>query len=57
MQYPDVVQVIDLDRWLIDSGRNLDTGLRPDGLHWSATGGYWVSDSFLGESLMAVATG
>jgi sugar lactone lactonase YvrE len=47
--------VIDLDGWLTAAGRRVDTGLRPDGLHWSTDGSYWVSDSFLAASLVSAA--
>jgi hypothetical protein len=53
--FPDTVQVIDLDSWLTDAGRRVDAGLRPDGLHWSPEGSYWVSDSFLAASLVSAA--
>jgi peptidoglycan/LPS O-acetylase OafA/YrhL len=54
-EYPDLVRVIDLDGWLTAAGRRVDTGLRPDGLHWSTDGSYWVSDSFLAASLVSAA--
>jgi peptidoglycan/LPS O-acetylase OafA/YrhL len=54
-EYPDVVRVVDLDGWLTAAGRRVDTGLRPDGLHWSPEGSYWVSDSFLVGSLVDAA--
>jgi peptidoglycan/LPS O-acetylase OafA/YrhL len=54
-EYPDVVRVVDLDGWLTAAGRRVDTGVRPDGLHWSPDGSYWVSDSFLAASLVSAA--
>ena len=54
-EYPDLVRVIELDGWLSGAGRRVDTGLRPDGLHWSPEGSYWVSDSFLAASLVSAA--
>jgi peptidoglycan/LPS O-acetylase OafA/YrhL len=54
-EYTDLVRVIDLDGWLTAAARRVDTGLRPDGLHWSTDGSYWVSDSFLAASLVGAA--
>ena len=54
-EYTDLVRVIDLDGWLTAAARRVDTGLRPDGLHWSTDGSYWVSDSFLAASLVSAA--
>lgn len=54
-EFPDVVRVVDLDGWLTAAGRRVDTGVRPDGLHWSPDGSYWVSDSFLAASLVIAA--
>ncbi len=54
-EYPESVRVVDLDDWLTAAGRRVDTGLRPDGLHWSPEGSYWVSDAFLAGSLVGVA--
>lgn len=51
------VAVVDLAGWLEDQGADLDTSVRPDGLHWSDEAARWVGEAYLVPTLVSIAVG
>ncbi len=49
------VSVVDLPRWLSDSGLDVDHDARPDGVHWSPDASAAIAREFLGERLVRAA--
>ena len=49
------VSVVNLPRWLSDSGFDIDHEARPDGVHWSPDASAAIAREFLGERLVRAA--
>ena len=54
---PADVGVVDLASWLIESGRDDDREVRPDGVHFEPTASVAIATDFLGERLVRIAVG
>ena len=54
---PADVGVVDLASWLIESGRDDDHEVRPDGVHFEPTAAVAIATDFLGERLVRIAVG
>jgi peptidoglycan/LPS O-acetylase OafA/YrhL len=54
-QRPERITVVDLAGWLTANGLDTSGGVRPDGLHLSATASEWISDRFVAGTLVAAA--
>ena len=54
-EFPDLVEVVRLDEWLVDQGLDADGTIREDGLHFTPAGGRRVMDELLGPVLLRLA--
>jgi peptidoglycan/LPS O-acetylase OafA/YrhL len=55
--YPGRVGVVDLRKWLEDTGSADDHDVRPDGVHLDPAAAQRIAEEFLGERLIRVALG
>jgi hypothetical protein len=54
-QHPTQVYVVDLRGFLIDTGQDVDPGVRPDGVHFAPEASLRIAEEYLGEQVLRAA--